>query len=140
MPMTRALPTGSGFTDGAPRTIGRDGHILIDDPSLSRGHAEIRFVDGKIRLRDLGSTNGTYLIIDNSLVAIRECYVSPDQPVVLGSRRYTVKALLASIGIYASYSDDVGLVIKSSNPADKTVTIETDLDELVSHTISRLYE
>ena len=137
--MTRELPTGSGFTEGAPRTIGRDGYILIDDPSISRGHAEIRFVDGKIRLRDLGSTNGTYLIIDNSLVEIRESFVAPDQQIVLGSRKYTVKALLASIGIYASYSDGVGLVIKSSNSADKSVKIETDLDELVSHTISKLY-
>ncbi|WP_131103176.1 FhaA domain-containing protein [Ornithinimicrobium sufpigmenti] len=52
---------------GAVSTIGRDESctIVIDDPGASRRHAEIRIThDGphlQVILRDLGSTNGTYL-------------------------------------------------------------------------------
>ena len=121
-------------------TIGRDGHIRIDDPSLSRGHAEIKFVDGKIRLRDLGSTNGTYLVIRDKAVRVDESYVTPDQRVIMGSKLYTIKALLAQVGIYVSYLEAVGLVIKSAGPDARVVTVKSDLDELVSQTISRMYD
>ena len=126
--------------EGRVYTIGRDGQIRIDDPSLSRGHAEIRFIDGKIRLRDLGSTNGTYLVVNNELIGISESFVVPDQRVVMGSEQYTIKALLAKVGIYVSYSEQIGLVIKSANPEEKTVTVKPDLDELVSQSISDLYD
>ena len=137
--MNEELPTISEFIDGRPYTIGRDGQIRIEDASISRGHAEIRLMNGKLRLRDLGSTNGTYLFIDNTPVEITECYVSPNHHVVLGRKKYTVKALLAKIGIYISYSEDIGLVIKSSNPEEDTITIETDIDAVVSQEIYRLF-
>jgi putative nucleotidyltransferase with HDIG domain len=35
--------------------------IVLDDSSVSRKHAEIRATNGGWRVRDLGSTNGTYL-------------------------------------------------------------------------------
>lgn len=133
-------PTLLGFMEGRAYTIGRDGQIRINDPSLSRGHAELKFTDGKIRLRDLGSTNGTYLVAGGKAVSIDERFVSPDERVILGSNQYTVKALLALAGIYASYSDEVGLVLKSADPNEKAVTIKADLDEVVSRTISRMYD
>ena len=52
---------------GAVSTLGRDESctIVVDDPGASRRHAEIRIThDGphlQVILRDLGSTNGTYL-------------------------------------------------------------------------------
>lgn len=52
---------------GAVSTIGRDESctVVVDDPGASRRHAEIRIThDGphlQVLLRDLGSTNGTYL-------------------------------------------------------------------------------
>ena len=137
--MERELKRGRGFTEGYPYTIGREGKIRIDEPSLSRGHAEIRFIDGKLRLRDLGSTNGTFLLVDEKLVAVNECYVDPCQPIVLGNKKYTVKALLALVGIYVSYSTDFGLVIKSAKPEEETVMVEIDTDELVSRTISQWF-
>lgn len=47
----------------APLTIGRDADctISIDDDSASRRHAEVLLSDGAFVLRDLGSTNGTFL-------------------------------------------------------------------------------
>ncbi len=125
--------------EGHAYTIGREGHIRIDDPSLSRGHAEIRFVDGRIRLRDLGSTNGTFLIARNKLIEIEESFVTPDQRIALGCTHYTVKALLAMVGVFTSYSDETGLVIKLTDPEEDPETDETDLDEEVSQTISRLF-
>ena len=128
-----------GYMEGRTYTVGRDGHIKIDDPSVSRGHAEIKFIDGKIRLRDLGSTNGTYLIVNQKPTSVSECFVTPDQRVVMGGKQYTVKALLALAGVYVSYSEEIGLVIKSANPAEKTLRVKADLDEIVSRSISRLF-
>ena len=138
--MNEDLLTGLEIKEDRAYTIGRDGHIRIDDPSLSRGHAEIRFIGGKIRLRDLGSTNGTYLVVDNKIIGIDESFVNPDQRVVLGGRQYTVKALLAMVGIFASYSEETGLVIKSADHDEKQDSEVADLDELVSRTISRLFD
>jgi len=46
-----------------PFIIGRDrsNDLCIDDPRVSRKHASIFFYEGKYRLKDLDSTNGTYL-------------------------------------------------------------------------------
>ena len=133
------LPELPDFIAGRPCSIGRNGHIRIEDPSLSRGHAELRLVDGKIRLRDLGSTNGTFLFMHGIPIGVDECYVTPDQYVALGSKKYSIKALLAMVGVYLSYSEDVGLVIRTSYPEEKTITIKSDLDEIVSQTIFKMF-
>lgn len=58
----RRLPLSAAVT-----TIGRDrsADVVVDDPGISRRHAEVRIShDGphlQVLLRDLGSTNGTYL-------------------------------------------------------------------------------
>lgn len=134
-----SIPVLPDFIGGRPYSIGRDGLIRIDDPALSRGHAEVRLVEGKLKLRDLGSTNGTYLLDKGEAVPVAECYVHPDQHIAMGSKIYTIKALLALAGIYVSYSEEIGLVIKSSDPEEDVVTIKTDVDELVSQTIYKLY-
>jgi len=137
--MKKDSPAELGVMEGRAYTIGREGHIRIDDPSLSRGHAEIRFIDGKIRLRDLGSTNGTYLIANNEIIDVNESFVTLDQRVAMGSKHYTVKTLLAMAGILASYSDETGLVIKSAKPDEMPVSEKADLDTMVSQTISRMF-
>ena len=45
------------------QSLGRDAgnFIQIHDTEVSRRHAEIRRVDGKYYLVDLGSSNGTYV-------------------------------------------------------------------------------
>lgn len=47
----------------SPEVIGRhtDCKVRIPDPSVSRQHCEISVADGKIMLRDLGSSNGTFV-------------------------------------------------------------------------------
>jgi serine/threonine protein kinase len=40
---------------------GPDNHVIVDEPLVSRHHAEIVERDGVYGIRDLGSTNGTYV-------------------------------------------------------------------------------
>ena len=43
--------------------IGRstDADIVLDDAGVSRRHAEVHLIDGRARVIDLGSTNGTFV-------------------------------------------------------------------------------
>ncbi len=86
--------------EGRSFILGREGHIFINDPSVSKEHAEIKIIDGRIRLRDLKSTNGIYLVKDNKPVRFQESFVEPGQTVVIGTQRRTVQSLLAIIGIF----------------------------------------
>lgn len=86
--------------------IGREGHIYINDPTVSKQHAEIRVTNGEVYLRDLDSTNGTFLIKNNRLVPFHEGYVQVHQPIVLGNRQYTVQSLLEIAGAFTAQYDD----------------------------------
>jgi len=52
-----------------PLIIGRSpqSEVPIDQESISRSHCQIRFHDGEFRVRDLDSTNGTY--VNDDLIA-----------------------------------------------------------------------
>lgn len=91
--------------EGRTYIVGREGHIYINDASVSRQHAEIKIIDGQIRLRDLDSTNGTYLVKAGSLVQFKEAFLKPQHTVVIGKKICTVQSLLAVIGVFAAYSD-----------------------------------
>jgi pSer/pThr/pTyr-binding forkhead associated (FHA) protein len=86
--------------------IGREGHIYINDPTVSKQHAEIQILNGEVYLRDLGSTNGTFLIKNNRLVPFHEGYVQLHQPIVLGNRQYTIRSLLEIAGAFAAHYDE----------------------------------
>ena len=77
--------------------VGREGHIYLGDESVSRHHAEISFIDGKIRLRDLDSTNGIFVVNDNHAVRIREGYVEPKQSILIGRHQCTVHGLMQTM-------------------------------------------
>ena len=110
--MKKTVKVGVQELEGQTYIVGREGHIYIDGPAISRAHAEIKFIDGRIRLRDLGSTNGIYLLRNKKLVQFQEGYVQPQQPIVIGNQKYTIQKLLEVLGIYADYSDDSGLTVK----------------------------
>ncbi len=86
--------------------IGREGHIYINDPTVSKQHAEIQVINGEVYLRDLESTNGTYLIKNNRLVPFHEGYVQLHQSIVLGNRQYTVQSLLEIAGAFAADTEE----------------------------------
>ncbi len=82
--------------------IGREGHIYLDDKTVSKQHAELQVMNGEIYLRDLQSTNGTYLVKNNRLIAFAEGYVQLNQTVVIGNRQYTIRKLLEMAGAIAA--------------------------------------
>ena len=55
------------FEASSTVSVGRDptNAIAFPDPDVSRHHAELSMVGAKIMLKDLQSTNGTYLQDDN---------------------------------------------------------------------------
>ena len=80
--------------EGRTFILGRDGHIYIDSKTASKHHAEIRIMGGRIRLRDLDSTNGTFLLKNRKLVQFTEGFVNPLQPIVIGNKPYVINELL----------------------------------------------
>ena len=103
--MVNRLSEQFGLVDGHTYIIGREGdvyiedHIYINSPSVSRRHAAMKIKNGRIFLCDLDSTNGTYLIENDSLVPFKEGYVSPSQPIVIGQVKCTINSLLAIAGV-----------------------------------------
>ena len=65
--------------------------IVLDDPSVSRRHAEIRSSPEGWQLRDLDSTNGTFL--NGTRVATCECPLQPRDVIQFGKITVVVEAL-----------------------------------------------
>ena len=77
----RALPE----LVGAHLVIGRSSacHLVLGDDTVSRRHAELRYEDGRWLLRDLHSSNGTY--VNGRFVT--EAEVRPGDVIHLGGCR-----------------------------------------------------
>ena len=86
--------------EGRTYIVGREGHIYINDPAVSKYHAEITIIDGEVYLKDLGSTNGTYLVKNRQLIYFKEGFVHLKQPVVLGNQKFTIENLLEIVGLF----------------------------------------
>ncbi|HEX7708474.1 MAG TPA: FHA domain-containing protein [Thermoanaerobaculia bacterium] len=72
-------------------TVGREGHVRVPDEFLSRRHFEVnRAEDGTIRVRDLGSRNGTFL---NTLPASNTRVTAGDE-IRAGVNRFRVEKRL----------------------------------------------
>ena len=92
--------------EGRTFILGREGHIYIDSPTASKHHAEIHIEDGKIFLRDLKSTNGTFLLKNKTLVPFQEGVVDPRQPIVIGKHAYVIQDLLAIASEFVAADDN----------------------------------
>ena len=91
--------------EGRTFILGREGHIYIDSTTASKHHAEIKIIDGKIYLRDLGSTNGTFLRKNKTLVRFEEGFVNPLQPIVIGGQPYIINKLLEIANDFVAAAD-----------------------------------
>ncbi|MEO8382931.1 MAG: FHA domain-containing protein [Acidobacteriota bacterium] len=68
--------------------VGREGHVRVPDEFLSRRHFEVlRDEEGSLRVRDLGSRNGTFL---NTLPA-RNTKVQAGDEITAGNNRFKVE-------------------------------------------------
>ena len=103
--MNRSVNLDIGQMEGRDFIIGREGHIYIDSPTASKRHAEIKVTSGRIFLRDLDSTNGTFLVKGRRLVPFTKGYVHPLQHVVIGAQRYMIQDLLSTALDFAAIDD-----------------------------------
>ncbi|MEJ2059124.1 MAG: FHA domain-containing protein [Gammaproteobacteria bacterium] len=84
--------------DSRTYVIGRVGQIKVDDASVSSRHAELAILGENIYITDLGSTNGTFLMVEGKPKRFTEGYVKPDDIVVFGTKAFKVKTLLDKVG------------------------------------------
>jgi pSer/pThr/pTyr-binding forkhead associated (FHA) protein len=113
--MSSISSAGIKFMEGRTYTIGREGHIYIDSPRVSKYHAEIKIRNGRIFLRDLNSTNGTYLVKNKKLVYFEEGYVHLHQVIMIGDKRCSIDSLLAIASNFTDAEDTI--IIRSQNSA-----------------------
>lgn len=106
--MSYSLSKDWGLTDGQTYIISRkgdvcmEGHIYINSPTVSRPHAALKIKNGRVHLRDLNSTNGTYIVDNDSLISFEEGYVTPNQPILIGKVTCTIQSLIEIIGVYSA--------------------------------------
>lgn len=103
--MNRSVNLDIRQMEGRNFIIGREGHIYIDSPTASKRHAEIKVTSGRIFLRDLDSTNGTFLVKGRRLVRFIKGYVHPLQHVVIGTQRHIIQDLLSTALDFAAIDD-----------------------------------
>jgi len=87
---TAKTADGAAFAvDVDPLVIGRDAGagIVVADPEVSALHCELRAVSEGILVRDLGSTNGTFI----GSVRVREAVVATPVEVTVGQTRIAVE-------------------------------------------------
>lgn len=87
----RSPNEGTAYTLVPPLVrVGRaaDQEVFLDDITVSRRHAEIRFEEGDWRLVDLGSLNGTYV----NRVAVQDQVLVSGDEVQIGKYRFRFMA------------------------------------------------
>lgn len=78
----------------------RRNDVVIADKTVSRAHAElVATEDGKYHLTDCRSTGGTYRSKNGAWVSIRQAFVAPDEPILLGAYRTTARALAGALPV-----------------------------------------
>jgi hypothetical protein len=74
-------------------TIGRMGaDVIIEDSEASRVHAELRLMDDKVILRDLNSSNGTFIKGER----INEVILEDDTEFTIGQTLFALYKILVS--------------------------------------------
>jgi DNA-binding NtrC family response regulator len=120
---------------GKEVTIGSQGdnHCVLNDPTVSRYHADIEETEQGYVVKDLGSTNGTYL----NGILIKEAYLEYGSIIGLGNTRLQFLPPEERVEIPPSeehyFGDVFGrslemrrifTMLKKISPSDITVTIE----------------
>ncbi|CAN5911026.1 hypothetical protein BH11MYX2_BH11MYX2_06450 [soil metagenome] len=88
----------------------RGNDLQLTDSKVSGLHCEIRLDDRGYRLRDLDSTNGTYV----SGLRINDVYIQPGAQIALGGTRFKFDPLGDSVEIELSDTDRFGSMIGRS--------------------------
>lgn len=80
-------------------TIGRGpkNDIVLENRTVSREHATLEVVDGRILVTDLGSRSGTYLAVGDKLHRATYHEVKEEHVILFGSERCLVGDLIRRI-------------------------------------------
>lgn len=110
-----------------------DCELRISDKTVSRNHVEIKQVENAYLLRDLGSTNGTYI----NDTQVKEAYLAPGDIITLGNTNIEFVAFDEKVDIEPSELEVFGDLTASSrkmrqifgilekiSPTNATVIIE----------------
>jgi pSer/pThr/pTyr-binding forkhead associated (FHA) protein len=101
---------------GRVAVIGRDRgcDVVLDDVTVSRRHAELRFGDGLVTLEDLGSLNGTYV----NRSPVREAVLHDGDTIWVGEHRMTFHAALDRSARGCAVHTGTSAVRAARRPAD----------------------
>jgi DNA-binding NtrC family response regulator len=98
--------------EGSELSIGTalGNHLVVTDPTVSRHHAQIAATPGGFQLRDLGSTNGTYL----AGFRVESAFIEADALVQVGETTLRLDVLEERLSQPLSQSDRFGEVLGQS--------------------------
>src|SRR3954462_7369424 len=103
---TILAPDGNRYTiDIDPIVIGREpgAQIMLGDPEVSSVHCELRATNDGVLVRDLGSTNGTFV----GSVKIQEATITMRAEITVGQTRLVVE-IDAKRRVELGFSDKFG--------------------------------
>ena len=86
--------------EGRLYTVGRTAacDVVVQDPTVSRRHAELEQVDAGVRVRDLGSTNGTFLNGERIFDAV----ATPGARLTFGKADFEVRQAAPTVPLLAN--------------------------------------
>ncbi len=127
-----------------------DNHIVLEDDTVSRYHCQILQEEDAYLLKDLGSTNGTFI----NQIRVREAYLTPGCVVRLGNSELVFQPLDEEIAVVPSTEERFGEIIGTNvkmreifgilekiAPTNATVVIEGETGtgkEVVARTIHNM--
>lgn len=79
-----------------------DCDVVLAESSISRRHTELKYADGRVRVRDLGSHNGTHV---NGIAAENWHDVGPGDQLTLGRAVFTVGGAMESQALMTIVGD-----------------------------------
>jgi len=109
---TARLPNGKILTiDVDPIVVGRDAAVQIplEDEEVSAIHCELRAVDHGVLVRDLGSTNGTFV----GSVRVKEVEITSPTEILVGKTRIVVEPT-AKQRVDVGFVDHFGPIVGGS--------------------------
>ncbi|MGE5751799.1 MAG: sigma 54-interacting transcriptional regulator [Nitrospirota bacterium] len=93
--------------------------LVLTDHTVSRRHAEVEEKTNGYVIRDLDSTNGTFL----NGVRVREAYLTPGSVIRLGQTEISFSPMEEHIEILKSVADRFGELVGSSSPMQEVYGI-----------------
>jgi DNA-binding NtrC family response regulator len=85
--------------------------VVVHDPKVSGLHCEVS-IDAEVRVRDLGSKNGTFI----GSVRIREAFVSPGETIAVGDTLFRIVPSEQSVDVPLHADDQFHGLVGSSAP------------------------